>query len=67
MSEAYTKQGLDHLGIVSGIRWQIDLIGQIDAHKPVRIACGNFKDHRPILTQAIIGLICANNSDASPN
>ena len=31
MSEAYTTQVLDHLGIVAGICQRIDLIGQIDA------------------------------------
>lgn len=35
MSEAYTTQVLDHLGIVAGICQQIGLIGQIDARIPV--------------------------------
>jgi transposase len=35
MSEAYTTQVLDHLGIVAGICQQIDLIGQIDARIPI--------------------------------
>lgn len=35
MSQAYTTQVLDHLGIVAGICQQIDLIGQIDARIPV--------------------------------
>ena len=34
MSEAYTTQVLDHLGIVAGICQKIDLIGQIDARVP---------------------------------
>lgn len=35
MSEAYTTQVLDHLGIVAGICQRIDLIAQIDARVPV--------------------------------